>query len=380
MNPEKKDLTTLKEMPYIIVKGFLMGSADIVPGVSGGTLALILGIYERLLDAIKSVNGRFVKLLLRFRLKEAAAQLHLKFLLTLLTGIFCAFAFFTRVVPLQTYMFTHPEAVFGLFFGLIIGSVVILIKEIKNFGVFEFIMLCLGILFGIWVVTLVPASTPEHPAFIFLSGAIAITAMILPGISGSYILLILQKYDYMLSQLGKLGGPETAAALFVIIPFILGAAAGIILFSRVLSWLLNKYHTPTLVVLIGFLIGSLYVIWPYQHRDYLEAVSHTEELPANDVLVLELLSAGPRTNLPEYKRLAAEDVLRDGLPAGEMVTVETVKRKLISSEPYLPGSTGEKAGEDPDVGSGVMGILAGLVLVGGLDWLRKRGADTEETA
>lgn len=225
------------------LKGFLMGSADIVPGVSGGTMALILGIYERLLSAIKSVNGTVIKDVLSFRLLQAVKQVHLLFLVMLFSGIATALAFFTKVVPLQVYMFTHPEIVFGLFFGLILGSIYVLVKAIEQRKGSMVVFIAVGTAVGLWVVQLVPTQTPEHPLFVFFSGVIAITAMILPGISGSYLLLIMRKYDFVLSNIGKLGGTETMEGFWALLPFIVGAVVGLALFSRVLSWLLGSLTT-----------------------------------------------------------------------------------------------------------------------------------------
>ncbi|MDX1673144.1 MAG: DUF368 domain-containing protein, partial [Balneolaceae bacterium] len=214
-----------------------MGSADIVPGVSGGTMALILGIYSRLVHAIKSFDSRFVKKVLTLKWSDAVRLVHWKFLLPLLSGILGAVLFFTKVVPLQVYMFTDPELIYGLFFGLIVGSIVILVKVIDHFGWAHALFLAGGALIGFWVVTLVPTDTSESSLFVFLSGAIAICAMILPGISGSYILLILGKYDYILTQIGKMGTADTIEGLLILIPFLLGAVFGLAVFSRLLSWL-----------------------------------------------------------------------------------------------------------------------------------------------
>ena len=366
MAEKNKDTTSFREAPFLVLKGFLMGSADIVPGVSGGTMALIVGIYERLLNAIKSVNGAFIKDVLSFNFKGALEKLHFWFLIFLFGGIFSALAFFTKVVPLQIYMFTHPEIVFGLFFGLILGSIYILIKTLERFRITEGGTLVLGVLFGFWIVSLVPADTPEHPLFVFLSGCIAICAMILPGISGSYLLLIMRKYDYILSQVGKIGGAETLDGILALLPFLLGAIVGLAAFSRFLSWLLGKYHSQTISVLIGFLIGSLFVIWPYQHREFVESVSEVQELEIDAPLVQDLMQNGANENLPEFKRLAAAD------PDQQLIKVETVKKKMIKSEPYVPGWIGEEKEDNPDVWGGVAGIFIGIILVGGLDQLRKK--------
>lgn len=356
------DKTTLKEAPILTLKGFLMGSADIVPGVSGGTMALILDVYERLLNAIKSVDLKFLKSAFRFNFKEAFAELHWLFLVTLFTGVFSAAVFFTKVVPLQIYMFTHPEIVYGLFFGLILGSIYVLIKEQSQFRWKEFVALVGGLGFGLWVVTLVPTDTPDHPAFVFLTGVISISAMILPGISGSYLLLIMRKYDYILSNISLIWGSDPITGIINMAPFTLGTLFGIATFSRVLSWLLNRFHSQTIAVLIGFMVGSLFVIWPYQHRDYVEQVRETEILASTNELV-EAIRSNPDENLPEFQRL--------GAVTAEGVEVLTIKKKLIKSEPYIPGSIGSREDDQPNVWGGVIGIIIGVVLVGGLDRIRE---------
>lgn len=368
MNKDE-DSTTMKESPFLVLKGFLMGSADIVPGVSGGTMALILGIYERLLNAIKSVNGVFIKSFFTLKWKTAFNELHVKFLIFLFAGIFAALAFFTKVVPLQVYMFTHPEIVFGLFFGLILGSIYILYKSLEKVSWVEIVMSILGVAIGLWVVTLVPADTPENPAFVFLSGMIAICAMILPGISGSYLLLIMRKYDYLLSNIGKIGGVETMEGIVGLLPFMFGAVVGLAIFSRFLSWLLSKYHSQTISILIGFLIGSLFVIWPFQHREYKEQVREIIELEYTDARVQNLLNTEVNQNLPEYQRIGR--ILNSEAKFDELkrVEIETVKKKMLKSVPFLPSIS---EGKEPkaNVIGGLIGGIIGIMLVGGLDYLR----------
>lgn len=363
MKNQNVDKTTVKEAPFLAIKGFIMGSADIVPGVSGGTMALILGIYERLLNAIKSADSIFFKNLLTLKWKAAFKELHFFFLVVLFAGIFSAAVFFTKVVPLQIYMFTHPEIVYGLFFGLIVGSIYILIKTLNGFGIKEFISLLGGIGFGLWIVSLVPTDTPEHPAFVFLTGMIAISAMILPGISGSYLLLIMRKYDFLLSNISLLGTEDTVTAMINIAPFTLGSLVGIALFSRFLSWLLAKYHAQTISVLIGFLIGSLFVIWPFQHRDFIEQVREVEVVSISDSRISEL-KENPNENLPEFERLGE-------LVNPSSIEVKTIKKKLIHSEPYIPGSIGSDGTETPNIWGGIIGMVLGVIMVGGLDKLRE---------
>lgn len=238
-----------------------MGTADIIPGVSGGTMAFILGIYERLLEAIKSFDKTWLLMLLRLDLRGALTKPDLGLLLPLLTGILAALLFFTRVVPLPALLTSHPELVYGLFFGLILASILVLLREVPGLGARDLVTLGAGTVLGLAVVNLVPMNTPDATWFIFVSGMIAISAMILPGISGSFILLILKKYAYVVEALGSFN-------LAVILPFALGCLTGIILFSRVVVWMLHRFHRRTLLLITGILIGSLWMIWPFQERSY----------------------------------------------------------------------------------------------------------------
>lgn len=369
INDSNRDKTQWSESPYLIIKGFLMGSADIVPGVSGGTMALITGIYDRLIFAIKSVDKDTLINVLKFKLSRVFETFHWKFLMLLFAGIILAIAFFTKVVPLQIYMFTHPEIVYGLFFGLIVGSIFLLIAEIspekRNWK--NLLPLVAGALFGFWIVTLVPTDTPESAWFVFISGSIAICAMILPGISGSYLLLIMRKYDYILTQVGSIGTIDTGTAILNLVPFFAGAAVGIILFSRVLSWLLKNYYTTTLLVLIGFLIGSLYVIWPYQDRKFQDSVRSTEIMEYTDPVVQNILERDEPPKLPEYKRI--KTVINPGasFDALKKVEVETVKRKLLTSRPLIPASDNEEI----NTWGGLYGMAGGLVMILFISYLRR---------
>lgn len=272
-----------------------MGSADIIPGVSGGTMALILGIYERLLKAIGSFNRVWLVTIFKFRFAEAFGRNDLLFLLPLGAGIVLALLFFTRIIPLPLLIISHPEPVYGLFFGLILASIVVLISEVKKFGPGEIAITVAGVLAGYTIVNLVPVVTPTAAWFIFLCGFISISAMLLPGISGSFILLILGKYAFIVNAFGEF-------EVGVIVAFILGALTGLVVFSRTIVWLLNRYHQATLLAIEGVLIGSLWIIWPFQERIY-ETVRGKDKLVSTDpvwpgalsssvVLSLALLIAG----------------------------------------------------------------------------------------
>ena len=330
-----------------------------------------MGIYTRLINAIKSFDAAFFRQLFTFRIKSALEGVDWKFMLVLLTGMAGAVLFFTKVVPLQIYMFTDPELIYGLFFGLIVGSIVILVKAIEGFGWVHGFMILLGTAIGFWVVTLVPTDTSESFLFVFMSGSIAICAMILPGISGSYILLILRKYDFILSQIGKLGTSETVAGLLSLLPFAVGAVFGLALFSRILSWLLDRYEAKTLAVLIGFLIGSLYVIWPFQERSFEQIVTERRVVAYESATARELRDSPPDRQRPEFKRLG--EVLPADPASGtpKRVEVVTVKQKLIKSEPFVPYATVAGPGTS-HFWDGLWGMGIGLLMVLGLDYLRDK--------
>ena len=249
------------EMPWLMAKGFCMGMADLVPGVSGGTMAFILGIYERLLAAIRSFDAVWIKACLKFDLPTAFKRPHFNFIFPLLVGLFLAVWFFTHIISLPTLLHEYPEHVYGLFFGLIIASIYVLMQELQGFNAIDAITLALGTVFGLIIVNLVPVETPNATWFIFLSGAIAICAMILPGVSGSFLLLLLKKYSVIITAIGDFN-------LGVIVPFLLGCIVGLASFSRFLTWLLSRFYQRTLLVIKGILIASLWLLWPFQERLY----------------------------------------------------------------------------------------------------------------
>ena len=269
--PKSKDSPSA--LALTAAKGFCMGAADVVPGVSGGTMAFILGIYQRLLEAIRAFDLTAARLALTFKLRELIARVDLVFLLALGLGIGSALLFFTRVVPLPTLIRTHPEHIYALFFGLIAGSIVILVRELGRLSANDGIAIVAGALVGFAVINMVPFETPEASWFVFVAGALAISAMILPGISGSFILLLLQKYAYIFDAIGRFD-------FSIIIPFGLGCATGLLLFSRILAWLLRHFYRATLVTIIGILVASLWRIWPFQDRQYV-VVRDKERLMAS---------------------------------------------------------------------------------------------------
>ncbi len=255
----KTDITT-KDVPYTIFSGFCMGTADVVPGVSGGTMAVALGIYHRLLAAITSANRDALLSLVKVKIRDVLEIVHWRFLVSLFAGVGLGVGLMVKVVKLPalvTVESPHRPLVYAIFFGMVLGSAVTLSRHLSEWKGVRYLALALGAGVGFGVVNLVPVATPEHPLFIFMCGAVAICAMLLPGISGSFILLILGKYAFVLGALGTL-------QLGVILPFVAGCAVGILSFSRRLKWLLDRWHDTMLAALIGLLIGSLWRIWPYQ--------------------------------------------------------------------------------------------------------------------
>ena len=232
-----------------------MGAADVVPGVSGGTIAFITGIYEELLGSIRSVNGEAVKLLLRFRLADFWRHINGNFLVVLLSGIGLSIVSLSRLI-LYLLEF-HGELLWAFFFGLIVASAVVVAKKITRWTVGVVLFGLIGAAIAYYVTIATPTQTPEAYWFIFLSGAIAICAMILPGISGSFLLVLLAKYEFILGAVRDL-------RLSIVAVFGLGCLIGILAFSHVLNWALKNYHNVTVALLTGFMVGSLNKVWPWK--------------------------------------------------------------------------------------------------------------------
>ena len=249
---------TFAEHAYLFFKGVGMGTADIVPGVSGGTVAFITGIYQALLTAISSINSRLVLQVLRLNFKQALAGLHLRFLVTLVFGIALAII---STAHLMHYLLTeHAVQTWSVFFGLITASILVVGHSInKRFTSFP--ALILGIILAYGITGLIPLYTPEEPWFIFFSGMIAICAMILPGLSGSFILLILGKYAFITAALRNPVNPDN---LEIILIFVAGCLVGILGFSRILRYGLARWHDYTLALLTGIMIGSMRKVWPWK--------------------------------------------------------------------------------------------------------------------
>lgn len=236
----------------IFIRGILMGSADIVPGVSGGTIALITGIYERLIYSISKINFKFLKPLVKLDLKgfwrELLDEIDFGFFIPLVLGIAIAMVTIAKVV---TYcMDVYPALTYAFFLGLIIASAYILLKKIPKLQIKHIAFVILGFVLAYIFVSLNPIAANHSLPVLFISGLIAICAMILPGISGSFLLLLLGQYEYMLTALHELHFTE-------LIVFIVGAIIGILGFSKLLNYLLKRYEEVTMAFLIGVMLGTL---------------------------------------------------------------------------------------------------------------------------
>lgn len=250
----------------VAVKGACMGAADVIPGVSGGTIAFITGIYDQLIESINSINGTALKLFFSGKFKEFWKYINGSFLVSLFCGILVSVL---SLAGLMQYLLEHhPIQTWAFFFGLIVASSIFILRGIQGWNMKSAMFPVLGVVLGIVVCTLSPTQTPDALWFIFLSGAIAICAMILPGISGSFILLILGKYKYIMGAItGLTTGAAVGESLVILCVFAVGAVCGILAFSRLLHWLLARFNKETLMVLAGFIIGSLVKVWPWSNME-----------------------------------------------------------------------------------------------------------------
>lgn len=252
-----------------------MGTADLVPGVSGGTIAFLFGIYDELLFSIKTVTGNAIKLTLRGKFKTAFSAIPFQFLLPLAIGMISAVLSLVKVV---TYLLENqPEYVWSAFFGLVLGSALVISKRVEGWNIYRIALLATSFLLTFVLLGLPVLDTTSSPVFLFGAGAIAITAMILPGISGSLILVILGQYETVIHAISD-------RKISQLIPFAFGAVFGLALFSRLLSWLLKNHHSAVIASMVGVMLGSLRRVWPWQiERDNGIIVS---KMPDIDVLLV----------------------------------------------------------------------------------------------
>jgi len=306
---------TAKDYSIVTLKGIAMGAADVIPGVSGGTIAFISGIYGELLDSIKSINLVALKLLLTGKFAEFWKAINGTFLLSLVTGI--AFSIISLAKALKYLLDHYPILVWSFFFGLVLASTIYVARTITKWNFGTVASGSAGIIIAYFITVITPAEANTTYWFIFLSGAIAICAMILPGISGSFILVLLGMYKFILEAVGNF-------ELGVIFTFMAGAAIGIISFSNVLSWLLKKYHNLTIALLSGFMIGSLNKVWPWKKVVETFTDRHGEEKP----LIEENILPGTYEQITENQSFIIEAIALAAFGFVLIFIIENIANRL----------------------------------------------------
>lgn len=262
---------------FLFLKGLAMGAADVVPGVSGGTIAFITGIYEELLSSIGSVNSQALRKL--FKEGPLAFWKHVNgnFLIVLFLGIIVSFV---SLAKLMTFLMNdHPLLLWSFFFGLIVASILLIGKSIKKWNLASIIGILAGTAVAYYITITSPAETTDAYWFTFLSGAIAVCAMILPGISGSFILLLMGKYKYIMNAIDN-------REFDVIIVTALGCLAGLLTIAKVLSWTYKNFKNTTIAILTGFMIGSLNKVWPWKLTLETTVDRHGDTIPVVQQSVL----------------------------------------------------------------------------------------------
>ena len=302
-------MRSLKDYAIITAKGMAMGAADVVPGVSGGTIALIAGIYKELINTLTSLNVGVLKTLKQDGLKAAFDAVNGKFLVSLVLGIVISILSLAKIFNYLIH--NEPVLVWAFFFGLIVASVWLIGNRISQWNLGNWIALIIGAVISFGVTVVSPAQGPDTYWYLFLSGVLAFVAMILPGISGSFILLLLGAYHLILGKVSALIDGVKAMDFTIILTnglelglFAIGGIVGLLSFSRVLKWMFEKYENRTLALLTGFLIGSLNKVWPWKSVEQV-FVKHAGE--ANES-VIPLVEKNVLPNA-DYAILSQNDVL-----------------------------------------------------------------------
>lgn len=292
----------------LFLKGIAMGVANVIPGVSGGTIALITGIYEELIDSLKSFDKKALKYILSFRIKEFIDYTNLYFIIAVFGGsIFSVFS----IANLFKFLFSnYPLQIWSFFFGLIIASIFFVGKRINKWDKSSVIALVLGIIIALSFTNISPANENDNLFFVFFCGIIGISGMMLPGLSGSFILILLGNYELLLVR--------AVADLNIIIlsVFFLGSLFGLLSFSHLLSWLLKKYKDQTLATLTGFIAGSLAIIWPWKE-------------------VQESIRIGDKEKIIDYQLLFPQELNQENIIAIILIMIGIVIVYLIEKFSFI---------------------------------------------
>jgi putative membrane protein len=262
----------------LVLKGIAMGAANVIPGVSGGTIALITGVFERLINAIKSFNLHAIKLLLKGKVKDFINYTDLYFLLAIFAGIVIAIVTLARLFD---FLFTHyPVYIWSYFFGLVLASVYFVGKTVDKWSVSAIATFVVGAAIAVVISVLNPAAENRSFIYLMICGVAAICSMILPGLSGSFILFIMG--NYKLVAIDAINDRDTD----ILVPVLLGAVAGLIAFSHFLSWVLKRFRDQTISLLTGFILGSVAILWPWQRAVYLTDDSGMQILKEGEPVIV----------------------------------------------------------------------------------------------
>ena len=328
---------TIKQYVLISLKGMAMGAADAVPGVSGGTIAFISGIYEELVGTIANVHPRLLKVWKNDGFGAFWQQLNGNFLLALLSGILVSYVSFMRLA--KHLIEQHPILIWSFFFGLIVASIIYVGRQIKAWNIGSIIALLIGVGLAWYVTTLPSLGSNDNPWFLFFAAAIAICAMILPGISGSFILVILGAYKTLSDALHDLDIKRIGL-------FVAGAVVGLLSFSRLLKWLFKHYENTTLALLTGFIIGSLNKIWPWK-----ETIS---------VFDKSMGAVRPFSEVSDLGTLAVHQQQTDDFES----------LKVVLEQSIGPGRYGNINQDlDPQLWAALGCALAGFLIIFALEWV-----------
>jgi len=245
----------------LALKGFAMGAANVIPGVSGGTIALITGIFERLINSIKSFDVTAAKLLLAGRIKDFLKYIDFYFLAAVFFGVLASVV---SIAKLLEYLFLHyPVYVWAFFFGLILASIYFVGKSVQKWNLSVIIAFLIGTAAALYISMLNPATENDSFFYLIICGVVAICSMILPGLSGSFILILMGNYKLVMVSVNNLD-------VEILLPVIIGAVGGAVAFSHILSWIYKKYQDQTISILTGFILGSLGILWPWQKEVFLK--------------------------------------------------------------------------------------------------------------
>jgi len=280
----------MKEYFSLVLKGLAMGAANVIPGVSGGTIAFITGIYQRLIDSLKSFDLSVLKLLFKGEIRQVVEKTDLYFLISVFLGIAVSILSLAKV--LEIAFVEYESFTLAFFFGLIIASIIGVGKQISSFSVTNIIALIIGIAIAGGIALLPPAQANDSFVYLLICGAVAISSMILPGLSGSYVLLLMGNYLLVMQSISGMN-------FGVLIPIAIGCVVGLALFSRLLSYLFKHYRDITVSTLTGFVVGSLVIIWPWKITEYMvlesgeqKAVGYEWYLPEMDVNLVIAIALG----------------------------------------------------------------------------------------